>query len=162
MEIKRIPTKVGSRSLLGIINATYPLGWGNYFGFSPKYKCINMWCENMGEWARRNEASDIEVAVFGEKWAFVVDERVPEDWLYPKLCFTGGPWPTAKQMKEILDYAGRPYQDWLCGCEADDDPAGFSGGGSYTDKATNERVHYEYCSVCKTKYETKRSKLWQN
>lgn len=156
MKIERIPPKVGYESLVGIINAKYPLGWGNYFGFWPKYRCINMWSENLREWARRNQATDIEVAVFSDKWAFVIDERVPADWLYPELCFTGGPRPTAGEMKEILDYAGRPYSDWLCGCEADGAPAGLGGGGSYTDEATNERVHYKLCCLCKTRYETAR------
>ena len=137
--------------------ADYPLGFGNYFGFhAPGYKCINMWAENLTEWVKRNEATDIEVAIFGDKWAFVIDERVPQDWLYPKLCFTGGPWPPAGQMKEILDYAGRPHGDWLCGCEADDDPAGLGGGGSYRDEDTNEYVHFNRCSACGTKYETSR------
>ncbi len=157
MEIKRIPTQVGYMSLVGIITAQYPLSWGNYFSFSPVYyRCINMWAENMEEWARINNATDIEVAVFDEKWAFVVDERVPEEWLYPELNFTGGPWPKAKEMKEMLDYAGRPHSDWLCGCEEDDDSAGLGGGGSYTDEETNEYVHYKLCSVCGTKYETGR------
>ena len=158
MEIKRIPAKVGFESCVGVGlgGIEYPLGFGNYFGFWPDYKCINMWSENLREWARRNNASDIGVAVFSDKWAFVLDPRVPEDWLYPKLCFTGGPWPKAKEMKEILDYVDLPYDTWLCGCEADDDPAGLGGGGSYKDEDTNEYVHYKLCTVCRTKYETKR------
>jgi hypothetical protein len=113
IEEKYIEARVASMSLIGV-GKERPCGWGNYFWFTDESRCLNMWAENLKS-AKDRFLTDGLVKVRrytaeegnkkGCSWSIVIDDRIPGDWLYNKLCTTGG-WPPplefAKDMYEIL------------------------------------------------------------
>lgn len=123
METK-IRAAVGSMSLIGV-SSPFPVGWGNYFWFSracnpPEIeseayegiRCLNMWAENLRE-AENKFLHDgmVKVRIYSEglrHWAIVIDERIPKDWLYNKLCFTGGYRPSRDICADIYGILGDP------------------------------------------------------
>lgn len=90
-----LPTVVGTQSLIGV-SPQRPCSWGNYFWIpnpdpgAGSIRILNMWAENLEE-ARKRFLPDGKVKVlrYGNR-AIVIDDRIPDEWLYNKLCFTGG------------------------------------------------------------------------
>lgn len=80
MHTEMIWPKVGMASLVEIMAKDFPLRFGNYFDFTNGYKCLNMWAENLEEWAKNNKGM-IEVTVFNGRFAIVTDKRITGDWL---------------------------------------------------------------------------------
>lgn len=163
-----IPAVVGVMSLVGVGN-DYPLSWGNYFDFAPEdrrtmfytsIRCLNFWAENLNE-ARKRFLPDGKVNVilytaeptqgswedkdghhtieYLPRWAIVDDERIPKDWYYNKLCFTGGRKPPKEFAEEIYRILGDPNNEF----EQYTDPKSYwaKRGGTYHE---NGCVSYNY------------------
>jgi hypothetical protein len=123
IEIKeeKIPTEVGSHSLVGIGSAgnydAYPLSFGNYFTFRNGYRAVNFWAENLKEWANRKDKRWIEVKTYTvdrRVWAVVIDEDA-KDWT-TRVCLTGCGAPRA--VKEAMaENHGFDFSGSICGCE---------------------------------------------
>jgi hypothetical protein len=61
-----------------------------------------------------NKKPDLKRAT--AKWGVVVDERVPKDWLYQPLCFTGGTIPPKTvilEMYRLTGYSGFKMWEYL-------------------------------------------------
>lgn len=126
METK-IPADVGMMSLIGV-RSPFPVGWGNYFWFSREcnppeiqteayegIRCLNMWAENLRE-AKNRFLHDgmVKVRIYSEglrHWCIVVDKRIPSDWLYNTLCFTGGYRPPREACYDIYQILGDPNNE---------------------------------------------------
>lgn len=123
IEKKMFKPAVGMSSCVGIMGCNYPLSFGNYCGISGGPYLVNIWAENLSEWARRNpDVAEIEVTVVahcGKSIGFVSDERL-QDWCNKELCITGIGWATALMCRTVCSMLGASPDDWLCGCERDD------------------------------------------
>lgn len=118
-EIRMIEAKVGMQSLIGAFGKP-PLSWGNYFSFHEGPRCANMWTENLKAAVETGMLSNVMVqcAVWSQpdpnpsrtpnEFAIVIDERIPKEWLYQKLCFTGGWGPTTEIAREMYELIGDP------------------------------------------------------
>lgn len=89
--VRRVGTKVcGSTTDLLVLSSSkeeYPLfGWGNRFSLKMvdgnSANVLNMFLENFEEICERKQLTTIEVLYLPEhRSCFVVDSRVPRDWL---------------------------------------------------------------------------------
>jgi hypothetical protein len=114
-----IPANVGMQSLIGVGRAR-PCGWGNYFWFGDGLRmawtrhprCVNMWAENLKDAAIKflhNGMVKVRLYDDGKNmWAIVIDGRIPSEWLYNKLCFTGGNLPPLPFAEDMYDVLGDP------------------------------------------------------
>lgn len=113
-ELMMVRAAVGMMSLVGV-HGEAPHAWGNYFSLAyTDLRVLNFWAENLEAAVQQGFLHDGQVQVRAWEWetphgkrkaCIIEDERIPKDWYYNKLCFTGGPWPPmeiAKQMYEIL------------------------------------------------------------
>jgi hypothetical protein len=115
---KMIPAQVGMKSLIGC-GGEYPLGWANYFSFYDKnnrfegIRCLNFWAENLQEAVRRFLPDGlVEVISYeNDRFAIIDDSRIPENWYYNRLCFTGGYRPTLETAIEIYGYLGDEHYE---------------------------------------------------
>jgi hypothetical protein len=108
-EYKTLEAKVGTMSLIGTGHSR-PVSWGNYFWLSKGPRIVNFWAENL-ESAVSLFLSDgmVRVRVYtdGDKdFGLIDDDRIPEDWYYKKLCFTGGYLPSEAILKDMYEYSG--------------------------------------------------------
>lgn len=106
-----LPAQVGMQSLIGV-GGKPPYSWANYFSLASGERVVNMWAENL-EAAIPRYLPDgmVKVRRYDTdrgKFAVVVDERLPETWLYNKFCFTGGGFPTADVALDMYSYFGDP------------------------------------------------------
>ena len=120
----KIEAKVGMESLIGV-GKERPSSWGNYFWFRSGERCLNMWAENL-ETAVERFLDDgmVECAVWDvpssdsrgfSSFAIVIDRRIPQNWLYQKLCFTGGygvDLATATEMYELVGDPDNELERW--------------------------------------------------
>jgi len=159
MEIMKLPARIGSMSLIGV-GKQRPCSWGNYFDFAtgsraggPDIRCVNMWAENLvtvREWVLTDGL--IECAVwhevkirngnkFGIKYAIVVDSRIPVEWFYQKLCFTGSYNPSVETAREMFALVGDPDNE----LEQYTDPVSYwqKRGSSYDPKTGIIRTNFE-------------------
>jgi len=119
-DIRMIPPLVGSRSCVAVYG-DFPHGHGNYFDFHCGLRCVNMWSENLDEIVKRMSIAEIKVKVYDDHFAFVIDERIPPEWINEEMCLTGAfRGTTSKLLKEMLDFCGESHYSWICGCEDDD------------------------------------------
>lgn len=82
-----LPAYVSSQSLIGT-GPDRPCSWGNYFWIG-EVRILNMWAENL-ETARERFLPDNQIKVLRHgNHAIVIDDRIPNEWFYNKLCFTG-------------------------------------------------------------------------
>ena len=135
----KIRASIGCMSLIGT-GSQRPVSWGNYFWFSEdegrSLRCLNMWAENLEEACKRFLPDGmVMVATWrGDRggFAIIVDERIPKDWLYQKLCFTGGYGPSIQQAREMYELVGDPDNE----LEQFTDPVAYYAkrGGSYDPK----------------------------
>ena len=109
--VEHYPPIVGMSSCVAFLCCDYPMTRGNYCSIEDGPYLVNLWAENLQEWARRNpDAGKIEVTVIsdeGNRIGLVTDSRLRE-WCHSRLRVTGHDWPSeaAKQktyelLKEI-------------------------------------------------------------
>lgn len=110
-ELKVVPAKVGGQSLIGV-GGEAPHRWANYFWLASGERVVNMWAENL-EAAVPRFLDDGMVHIRryednGAVYAMIVDDRIPEEWLYNKLCFTGTRLPSPEVALDMYSYYGDP------------------------------------------------------
>jgi len=145
--VEKYPAVVGMQSLIGV-GGKAPHRWGNYFALAvPEIRVLNFWAENLKAAVKQGILSDGYVQVRVYTWekegqtykACIVDDpRIPQDWYYNKLCYTGSRKPPVEIAKEIYDYLGDPDNE----LEQFTDPAMYHAkrGWEY-----NERGFVSYC-----------------
>lgn len=119
--VMKVPAVVGMHSLIGT-RGKFPLSWGNYFALSePEVYVLNFWAENLEEAVKRFLKDGLvqirlykfEVSGVERQVCIIDDPRIPTDWYYNQLCFTGnGSRLTAEVAKEIYDYLGDPNNQY--------------------------------------------------
>lgn len=120
-DIMKIPAVVGSMSLIGV-GKQRPCSWGNYFWIGGTswqdegWRVLNMWAENLNR-ARENFLEDglVQIRTYeydNKKFCIIDDERIPDDYYYNTLCFTGYYMPSVEVAKEIFDYLGDPGNEF--------------------------------------------------
>lgn len=107
MEIKKIKAEIGSQTLVAIKKQKQgePVSYGNCFDFSKtNYKCVNMYAEN-ASYAFKNFLDDgmVEIVLFDNRYAEVIDKRIPTEWLTKNLCNCC---VSPEVMIQIVDYRG--------------------------------------------------------
>jgi hypothetical protein len=93
-----------------------PLSWGNYMSVSElgdtrPWRVLNMWKENFDALGTFGASSPWVLTHEGEeggRWVVIYDSRVPDDWYYNKLCFTGYGAPGVPALSEIYKLLGDP------------------------------------------------------
>lgn len=94
-ETKIIPIQIGSCTLVGFMQDTFPIKGGNCFDLivdGRSYYVINMRHENFEHITKQLNLKDIEVEIFHEPEdkrrgsLFVRDDRIPSDYLQNKSC----------------------------------------------------------------------------
>lgn len=114
-EIKKIPAKVGMMSLVGVKQQNKPVSWGNYFWISD-IRIVNMWAENLETLVSNKTLEDkmIELKIYyvnQKTHGLVIDKRIKSEWLYNKLCFTGGSLPPIECIKDMYSIVGDPENE---------------------------------------------------
>lgn len=106
-----LPVVCDSMSLIGVDTSSLPVGWGNYFslalaGEPNGLRICNFWWENL-EAAKSRFLTDgkVHVQVWteadGRKFGIIDDARIPEDWYYNKMCWTGYGRPSLETAREM-------------------------------------------------------------
>lgn len=119
VETKKVPIHQGGMSLIGVGNER-PCSWGNYFGLiieNKEVRVLNMWWENL-EHAHKEylKGDDVQIRLYSQgdgshtrRWCLIDDERIPKNYYYNKLCFTGFGGGTSKEVaRDMYDYLGDP------------------------------------------------------
>lgn len=114
-EIKKIPAKVGMMSLIAVKGKNRPASWGNYFWID-NIRIVNMWAENLETLVSNKTLEDkmIELKIYyvnQDMYGLVIDKRIKPDWLYNKLCFTGGVSPPIECIKDMYLIVGDPENE---------------------------------------------------
>lgn len=129
VETKRLPIQCAGMSLIGV-GSKRPCSWGNYFYLvdgddrTRSLRIVNMWWENL-EHLKDDLGGEVELRIYtdheGERWALVVDDRVPPDFLYNKLCWTGGYRASKEIARDMYDVLGDPDNEF----ELFEDPVSY-------------------------------------
>lgn len=110
VEVVKLPARSCGSSLIGV-GGTAPFSWGNYFYLRGYTRVVNMWLENMEALVQSRDLHDgtIEGVLYEHhqnKWFLVTDARVPADYLYNRLCFTGYSRPPLEIAEDMFDRLG--------------------------------------------------------
>jgi hypothetical protein len=110
-EYKKYRASIGIMSLVGV-SGTPPHLFGNYFGLADGPRVVNFWAENLKA-AKSRFLSDgmVRVRQYTEgqkKWVLIDDDRIPSDWYYDKLCFTGSIRPPIEILEDMYKFHGDP------------------------------------------------------
>lgn len=127
--VLELPAVVGMQSLVGV-SGSPPYSFGNYFSINnpdssgiqslDKYRVWNFWAENLKaavplflldgkvrvryyEWVNKNNLRLSGVVID--------DPRIPNDWYYPKMCFTGSWTPPIEIAQDIYALHGDPSNE---------------------------------------------------
>ncbi len=148
---EKIKARVGMTSLVGILTDEFPVPFGNYFDFSSGERCLNMWAENLEEFAEKYEILELECVVFSNgkyRMAFVTDKRVPENWLHDKLCVTGRGWGSRELCEACHEFQGTSTVNRVCGCEKPEEEPSISQFGRMGEPYNIINI----CSRCKREW----------
>jgi hypothetical protein len=110
---KKVAARVGSMSLIGV-GGEPPYGWGNYFDLRNGPRVWNFWAENLQALVENGTLDDgmVDIIEYPSGGCIIDDRRIPKDWYYNKLCFTGGSRPTKEEAQEIYTYLGDPTNEY--------------------------------------------------
>ena len=160
VSVHKIPLAASEHSLIGV-NGYPPHTWANYFSFyvegvsgleSGSLRCLNFWYENaQGAISRFCNDRLIRVRVWGWKTpktslpcrvCIVDDARIPDNWYYNKLCFTGWGYPPTDVVRDIYNHLGDPTNE----LERFTNPLKYHErrGGVYNEKTGT--IHYKITS----------------
>lgn len=100
-------------SLIGV-GVKRPCSWGNYFWLKD-VRIGNMWWENL-EHLKDELSGDVEVLVYetddNKKFGLIIDPRIPPEYLYNKLCWTGYRFPTKEIAEDMYKLLGDPTNEF--------------------------------------------------
>lgn len=102
-----VSPQIGMESCVGC-SGPYPRSFGNYFDLRCGLRIVNFWSENLRELVRLGIIDNTIKVRNYEKWALIADERIPKEWYYNKLCFTGCYKPPLNIIKDMYQYNGDP------------------------------------------------------
>jgi hypothetical protein len=92
-----------------------PHAWGNYFSLSNGPRILNFWAENLRTADKQFTLNGkVRVKVYTDangSFGLIDDQRIPKDWYYNKLCFTGSRYPTLDTLKDMYEYIGDPKNE---------------------------------------------------
>jgi hypothetical protein len=114
---EKIAPIIASYSLIGV-HGKPPHSWGNYFSlYDPGdesgwgLRVWNFWAENLKA-AKHQFLDDGLVEIIRYTNGCIIDDpRIPKDWYYNKLCFTGGPQCSLEEATEIYSIVGDPNNE---------------------------------------------------
>lgn len=67
-----------------------------------------MWAENLVSANKQFKLHDeVKIRRYGN-YCLIDDERIPKDWYYNKLCFTGCLSPSLEVLRDMYQYLGDP------------------------------------------------------
>jgi hypothetical protein len=105
-------TDIGEQSLIGVMGEA-PYSWGNYFGLSGGPRIVNFWAENLRIANRKFKLNGmVNIREYGGQ-AIIADDRIPKEWYYDKLCFTGSSQPSIEVITDMMSYHGDPNNEIL-------------------------------------------------
>jgi hypothetical protein len=112
-----IHTSVHMVSLVGILGEP-PVSFGNYCTVKEGY-FINLWAENLIDLVDKKIIDEtMEAIEFGESMYFVIDSRIPKEYLHnEKPCFTGSSGLKSGEYKELYRYLHPDIPKDKCPCE---------------------------------------------
>jgi len=93
----RVPIKIGSTTLVGVLRESFPLQHGNCFDMivdEKGYHVANMYYENLEHLIETLGLKDLEIEIILEPelhrrgTLLVKDSRVPDDYLHNNICST--------------------------------------------------------------------------
>lgn len=144
--------RVGMMSLVGIGPSDYPIKFGNYCSIWDGPYLVNMWAENLKEWARRNpDSGPIEITEYthGERSLGVVTDERLKDWCNVKPCVTGYGWPSVAVLRLLGEVMGFPVVNEFCGCERETESPRISESW----RTGPVREHTFICHRCKRRWQ---------
>ena len=119
-EFKKVPAIVSAHSIVGV-GKERPTLWGNYFWVRDErmsgdiIRVVNMWAENLETLVDNKTLDDglVELKVYYDSnnytYGLVVDKRLPNEWLYNELCFTGSYKPSDECVGDMRSVVGGFY-----------------------------------------------------
>ena len=109
-EDKELEIKCSFMSCIGV-GGSPPHAWGNYFALGP-IRVLNMWWENLEAADKRFNLGGIVRARVYSEWCLIDDDRIPKEWYYNKLCFTGSRAPSKEIAKDMYEFLGDPANEY--------------------------------------------------
>jgi hypothetical protein len=104
---KFVPALVGGMSLVGV-GSKRPTSWGNYFWLRSGQRIANFWAENLEDAVGKFLPDGlVKIRDYGDV-AIIIDKRIPQDYFYNKLCFTGFGRVDTAIIKNMYDFLGDP------------------------------------------------------
>jgi hypothetical protein len=124
-EILKVNPAVGMMSCVGI-RASPPVAFGNYFSLRHEgLRVLNFWAENMKAAQQFLDDGLVQIRVYswddedhvtkGKGRCCIIDDpRIPPNWYYNKLCYTGFGRPPQEVGRLIFEYLGDPTNEYEC------------------------------------------------
>lgn len=150
-----VSTAIGGMSLIGV-GGKPPHSWGNYFSLWDGPRVLNFWAENLTAADEQfNLGGKVKIRRYRDEnrdVCIIDDPRIPKEWYYNKLCFTGsGGGVSFEIAKDIYEYLGDPDNE----LERFTDPVSYykkrggtyhpgTGIVSYEVKATARKLNCEW------------------
>jgi len=121
LKIQKISTRVQMTSLVAILGEP-PVSFGNYCSVKEGY-LVNMWAENL-EALQEQLGDKMEAYKIGNNYYWVMDPRIPKDYLHEKPCFTGSGYSITKKLRTLAaklswEHNHGPWPEDYCGCKDD-------------------------------------------
>jgi hypothetical protein len=144
-QVKKYKCKYGYTSLVGV-HSEVPVYFGNYCNVSGGPYLINMWAENLEALPSHLGIDEVEITELKDgkhSIGIVTDDRVPNEWLYEKLCITGHGWGTRRLCEAACEITGQDSSRFICGCERPEESPKYSTMMNFVD-----RIKKHHCYRC--------------
>jgi hypothetical protein len=121
VETLKVSPAIGEMSLIGV-RGRPPHPFGNYFSLRHEgLRVLNFWAENLKGATAFLPDGQLQIRVWSweehpgcrpGKVCIIDDPRIPADWYYNKLCFTGFGVPPIEIARQIYAHLGDPYNEF--------------------------------------------------
>lgn len=104
-----VVARVGAMSLIGVMG-TPPVAHGNYFSLWCGIRIVNMWAENLEDAAAKFLKDGLVKIRYWKDHdvGIIIDDRIPAEYFYDNLCFTGCGRPATEVILEMLKFRPIP------------------------------------------------------
>jgi len=123
-ELIYIEPKIAGCSCVAIYFKCLPTGFGNYFSFSYMGNyiyCVNMWYENLKGIIQQKKLINLQIQLFtsdfDRAFCFVIDSRIPKEYLNNEICTTGCGGKSRAMTEALYNFASLQISNHICGCE---------------------------------------------